>query len=207
MPGIVDMHAHPFTGVDMGTGGVSIDAMDPDTILETVRQFAAANPDRDVILGGNWSIGGLFENDSPDKKLLDEIVPDVPVFLLSPSGHSAWMNSKALELAGIDETVDNEGSYIFDRYPGTNEPSGTARDNGMVLVMNALHYLRPRGFRAFLRDGDRAVQQIWRHRHPARRGKHHLAAGSRLAGAGRPVGRPAVSGSRLVDVSAQSARR
>ena len=150
MPGIVDMHAHPFTGVDMGTGGVSIDAMDPDTILETVRQFAAANPDRDVILGGNWSIGGLFENDSPDKKLLDEIVPDVPVFLLSQSGHSAWMNSKALELAGIDETVDNEGSYIFDRYPGTNEPSGTARDNGMVLVMNALHYLAPEDFAPFL---------------------------------------------------------
>ena len=150
MPGIVDMHAHPFTGVDMGTGGVSIDAMDPDTILETVRQFAAANPDRDVILGGNWSIGGLFENDSPDKKLLDEIVPDVPVFLLSQSGYSAWMNSKALELAGIDETVDNEGSYIFDRYPGTNEPSGTARDNGMVLVMNALHYLAPEDFAPFL---------------------------------------------------------
>jgi len=150
MPGIVDMHAHPFTGVDMGIGGVSVDGMDPDAMLEAVRQFAAANPDRDVILGGNWSVGGLFENDSPDKRLLDEIVSDVPVFLLSQSGHSAWLNSKALELAGIDETFQNEGSYIFDRYPGTNEPSGTARDNGMVLIMNALHYLAPEDFAPFL---------------------------------------------------------
>jgi len=36
-------------------------------------------------------------------------------------------------MAGIDETVDNEGSYIFDRYEGTNEPSGTARDQDSNL--------------------------------------------------------------------------
>ncbi|MBD3857696.1 MAG: amidohydrolase family protein, partial [Acidobacteria bacterium] len=111
----------------------------------------ADHPDRDVFLGGNWSVGGaLFENDSGDKKVLDAIVPDVPVFILSQSGHSAWVNSKALEMAGIDETVENKGSYIFDRYEGTNEPSGTARDNGMVLIMNALHYLAPEEFAPFL---------------------------------------------------------
>ena len=121
-----------------------------EAVLADIKQFVAEHPDRDVFLGGNWSIGGaLFENDSADKKVLDEIVPDVPVFLLSQSGHSAWVNSKALEMAGIDESVDNEGSYIFDRYEGTNEPSGTARDNGMVLIMNALHYLAPEDFAPF----------------------------------------------------------
>jgi len=151
MPGIVDMHAHPFTGVDMGTGGINLSSPgDLEVVLADIRQFVAEHPDRDVFLGGNWSIGGaLFENDSADKKVLDEIVPDVPVFILSQSGHSAWVNSKALEMAGIDETVDNEGSYIFDRYEGTNEPSGTARDNGMVLIMNALHYLTPEDFAPF----------------------------------------------------------
>ena len=151
MPGIVDMHAHPFTGVDMGIGGINLSSPgDLDVVLADIKKFIAEHPDRDVFLGGNWSIGGaLFENDSADKKVLDEIVPDVPVFILSQSGHSAWVNSKALELAGIDETVDNEGSYIFDRYEGTNEPSGTARDNGMVLIMNALHYLPPEDFAPF----------------------------------------------------------
>lgn len=152
MPGIVDMHAHPFTGVDMGIGGINLSSpSDMESVLADIKQFVAKHPDRDVFLGGNWSIGGaLFENDSADKKVLDEIVPDVPVFLLSQSGHSAWVNSAALELAGIDETVDNVGSYIFDRYEGTNEPSGTARDNGMVLLMNALHYLAPEEFAPFL---------------------------------------------------------
>ena len=151
MPGIVDMHAHPFTGVDMGIGGINLSSPgDLEVVLADIKQFVADHPDRDVFLGGNWNVGGaLFENDSPDKKVLDEIVPDVPVFILSQSGHSAWVNSKALEMAGIDETVDNEGSYIFDRYEGTNEPSGTARDNGMVLIMNALHYLAPEDFAPF----------------------------------------------------------
>ena len=151
MPGIVDMHAHPFTGVDMGTGGINLtDPGNLEVVLEDVKQFVAAHPERDVFLGGNWAVS--FENDNPDKKLLDEIVPDVPVFILGQSGHSAWVNSKAMELAGIDETVENEGAYIFERYEGTNEPSGTVKESGMVLIMNALHYLAPEEFAPLLEN-------------------------------------------------------
>jgi len=125
MPGIVDMHAHPFTGVDMGTGGINLSSPgDQDEIINDIKNYVQSNPGKDVILGGNWNVGGTFENDSPDKNILDEIAPDVPIFLLSQSGHSAWVNSKALEMAGIDENYQNDGAYIFDRYEGTNEPRG-----------------------------------------------------------------------------------
>lgn len=149
MPGIVDMHAHPFTGVDLGTGSVNLTQPgDLEAVLADVRSYAAANPNRDVILGGNWLIGGALEgNDSPDKRLLDAVVPDRPVFLLSQSGHSAWVNSAALELAAIDSSFVDTDSYIFDRYPGTNEPSGTVRESAMVLIMNRLHYLAPEEFK------------------------------------------------------------
>ncbi len=152
MPGIVDMHAHPFTGVDMGIGGVNLsDPGNPEQNLEDIKAFIKAHPDRDVYLGGNWNVGGTYKNDSPDKKILDEISPDIPIFLLSQSGHSAWLNSKALEMAGVDENYQNKGSYIFDRYEGTNEPSGTARDMAMVIIMNALHYLSPEEFAPFFK--------------------------------------------------------
>lgn len=152
MPGIVDMHAHPFTGVDMGIGGLNLNNPgDREEIIKDIKDYVKENPDKDVILGGNWNVGGLFKNDSPDKKVLDEIAPDVPVFLLSQSGHSAWVNSKALELAGVDKTYQNDGAYIFDRYEGTNEPSGTARDMAMVIMINALHYLSPEEFAPFLK--------------------------------------------------------
>ena len=155
MPGIVDMHAHPFTGVDLGIGSANLN--DPGNLdagsLADVKAYIDANPDKDVVLGGNWLIGGaLHPSDSPDKALLDEIAPDIPVFLLSQSGHSAWVNSKALELASIDESFENTGSYIFDRYEGSNEPSGTVRESGMVLIMNVLHYLDPAEFAEFFVD-------------------------------------------------------
>ncbi len=149
MPGIVDMHAHPFTGVDLGTGSVNLtEPGDLDAVLTHVGAYAAAHPDRDVIVGGNWLIGGALEpNDSPDKRLLDAVVADRPVFLLSQSGHSAWVNSAALELAGIDSDFVNTDAYIFDRYPGSDEPSGTVRESAMVLIMNRLHYLAPEEFK------------------------------------------------------------
>jgi predicted amidohydrolase YtcJ len=153
MPGITDMHAHPFSGVDLGTGSINLENPgDKDAIIADVKKYVQEHPDKQVYLGGNWNVGGLFDNDSPDKKLLDEIIPDKPVFILSQSGHSAWVNSKALQLAGIDESFNNEGAYIFDRYPGTNTPSGTVRESGMVLVMNKLKYLDPEEFAPLLKN-------------------------------------------------------
>jgi predicted amidohydrolase YtcJ len=68
MRGIVDMHAHPFTGVDLGTGSANLTQPgDLDTVLADVSAYANAHPDKDVILGGNWLIGGALDpDDSPD---------------------------------------------------------------------------------------------------------------------------------------------
>lgn len=68
MPGIVDMHAPPFSGVDLGTGSANLTEPDnPEAILAAVEEFIAENPDRDVIPGGNWSVGGIFELAPPTK--------------------------------------------------------------------------------------------------------------------------------------------
>ena len=151
MPGIVDMHAHPFTGVELGTGAISLtEPTSPDAMVAAVKEYVEANPGKRTALGGNWNVGGVFENDSPDKKLLDEVAPNAAVFLLSQSGHSGWANSKALELAGIDENYQNSGNYIFDRYPGTNEPSGTVRESAMVLIVSTLGYMSAEDFEPFL---------------------------------------------------------
>ncbi|MBT8294468.1 MAG: amidohydrolase [Eudoraea sp.] len=147
MPGIVDMHAHPFTGVDLGIGSINLNNPgDPEEIIKDIKEYVKKHPEKEEYLGGSWNVGGIFEGDSPDKKVLDDIVPDKPVFILSQSGHSAWVNSKALELAGVDENYMDEGAYIFDRYLGTNVPSGTVRESGMVKIMNNLNYLSPEEF-------------------------------------------------------------
>ena len=104
MPGIVDMHAHPFTGVDMGIGGINLSSPgDLEAVLADIKQFVAEHPDRDVFLGGNWSIGGaLFENDSADKiwkrfwLTLSSLSPNTPTetFFSAATGASAARCSK-----------------------------------------------------------------------------------------------------------------
>ena len=60
------------------------------------REYAAANPDVPWILGGGWSMD-VFPGGTPTEDALDRVVPDRPVFLPNRDGHSAWVNSRALE--------------------------------------------------------------------------------------------------------------
>ena len=73
---------------------------DADAMLNEIREYAASHPELPVIRGEPWNLG-VFPDNSPRKEPLDAIVPDRPVYLMSQSGHSAWVNSKALEMAGI----------------------------------------------------------------------------------------------------------
>ena len=63
-------------------------------------------------------------DDSPSKELLNAIVPDRPVYLLSQTGHEAWVNSKMLELIGLDATSEQTTKLKWDVDPETNERYG-----------------------------------------------------------------------------------
>ena len=137
MPGLIDVHAHPLSvGADRA-GVIFSDPTDADAMLADIKAFADANPDVELIRGGQWNLG-VFENDSPNKELLDAIVSDRPVYLISQTGHSAWVNSKALELAGVTADYENTKKVLFDRDPITNEPSGTAREYAMGVIAQSL---------------------------------------------------------------------
>ena len=116
-------------------------------MVAQVKAFAEANPHLPVIRGGSWNLG-VFDNDSPSKVLLDEVVPDRPVYLISQTGHSAWANSKALEIAGITKDTEQTDTFIFDTDPDTGEPSGTVREFAMGTVVQALPKLDPESIAA-----------------------------------------------------------
>lgn len=142
MPGLIDVHTHPLTtGIDWSNLSFS----QPDNLaamLVEIEKFAADNPDLPLIRGGSWNLG-VFENDSPTKDLLDKIVPDRPVYLISQTGHSAWVNSKALEMAGITKDTEQTETFIFDVDAATGEPSGTVREFGMAGVIQKLPTFSP----------------------------------------------------------------
>lgn len=142
LPGLIDVHAHPLTtGIDWANLLIE-DPTNIDSMLTQIKKFSDENATLPAIRGGSWNLG-VFENDSPPKELLDEIVPDRPVYLISQTGHSAWVNSKALELAGIRQDTDQTEKFIFDTNKDSGEPSGTVREFAMGAVVQALPKLEP----------------------------------------------------------------
>ena len=89
------------------------------------------------IYGGIWA-ESAFPAANPHKDLLDKYFPDRPVYLLSSYGHSAWVNSRALELAEIDRDTPDPPAGVIERDSATGEPSGTLRESAMMLVLDVM---------------------------------------------------------------------
>ena len=100
-PGFTDAHVHPIQG---GLERLRCDLSELSTreeYLAAVRAYADAHPDREWILGGGWAMPA-FPGGTPLAADLDAVVPDRPVFLPNRDHHGAWVNTRALEIAGID---------------------------------------------------------------------------------------------------------
>jgi predicted amidohydrolase YtcJ len=122
-PGFQDAHIHPVgAGVELLQCNLT-EATDAADTVARVRAYADANPDEPWILGGGWSMDH-YPGGAPIRGLLDEVVPDRPVLLLSRDHHSTWANSAAIRLAGIEaSTPDPADGRIEREADGT--PSGT----------------------------------------------------------------------------------
>jgi predicted amidohydrolase YtcJ len=137
LPGFQDAHVHPVEGgVELGEC-LLFDAGTAKAAVDAVRAYAAAHPDLKWIRGTGWQYP-LFPNANPSKALLDQAVPDRPVFLYAYDGHSAWVNSRALALASITRDTPDPHAGRIERDPRTGEPSGTLRESAMDLVAKLL---------------------------------------------------------------------
>jgi predicted amidohydrolase YtcJ len=74
----------------------------------------------------------------PDKKYLDEIVPDRPVYIEGFDGHTGWANSKALQLSGISKTTPNPPNGEIVRDPKTGEATGALKEDAANIVVRHL---------------------------------------------------------------------
>jgi predicted amidohydrolase YtcJ len=131
-PGFGDAHVHP---VHAGLDNLRCQLRGPRGIpayLDAIAAYAASHPDQPWIRGGGWSMDD-FPGGIPTKADLDRVVPDRPALLFSRDGHTAWVNSKALELAGVTaSTADPEDGRI-DRGSG-GDPIGALQEGAADLV-------------------------------------------------------------------------
>ena len=134
MPGIFDLHAHPFITPWYGDMNLQLDGVNSkEKILDMVKNYADENPDKEWIIGGQWLLG-IFPENSPRKEWLDEIVPNRPVALLDQTGHGMWLNSKAMELAGITKDTETSQLIVIHKDPSTGEPTGTINEQTIQMV-------------------------------------------------------------------------
>lgn len=136
VPGFQDAHVHPvWGGLDMMRCDLAPFST-RDDYLKRIAGYEAERPDDEWILGGGWMMSA-FPGGTPTAADLDSVVPDRPAFLPNRDGHGAWVNSRALELAGIDRDTPDPSDGRIERDAEGN-PSGTLHEGAMSLVNRLL---------------------------------------------------------------------
>src|SRR5579859_6262618 len=133
LPGFIDAHVHASAaGLERLRCDLS-EAHGLDDYLAIVRRYAEANPGApEWITGGGWSMD-VFPGGMPSRHDLDRVAPDRPVFLSNRDHHAAWVNTRALELAGVTASTLDPPDGRIERETG-GAPSGTLQEGAMGLV-------------------------------------------------------------------------
>lgn len=156
VPGFNDAGAHFIDA------GVALDAVDltgaatAQEIQERIRAWADAHPERPWVVGRGWMAKSIAP--APTRLLLDAAVADRPVYMLSLDGRAAWLNSVALEKAGIDvhTVAPADGTIVRD---ARGAPSGVLKGTALTLAARVLPRPtrddRARGLRTAIREAHR----------------------------------------------------
>lgn len=137
LPGLIDGHGH-LLGLGEYLKQADLRGLSSEAVSAAqVAAFARANPEQQWVIGRGWNQVLWDSKAFPAKKTLDEVLPDKPVYLVRIDAHAAWVNSKALALAGITkDTIDPPGGEIIRDERG--EPAGVLIDNAMYLVQQKI---------------------------------------------------------------------
>ncbi|MFF3121892.1 amidohydrolase [Streptomyces sp. NPDC057908] len=132
VPGFQDAHIHPVTaGLELAQCNLT----DTHTAAQTVaavRAYADTRPGQEWITGGGWSMDA-FDGGAPTREQLDTAVPDRPAYLVNRDHHGAWVNTRALTLAGITRDTPDPADGRIER-DDRGEPTGLLQEGAMDLV-------------------------------------------------------------------------
>lgn len=152
LPGLIDAHGHVF---DLGSQTVEIQLSDTQSLAEAqarIRAYAAANARRPWLLGAGWNQVTWKLGRFPLASEIDAVVADKPVVLDRVDGHAKWLNTQALQAAGITRNrVDPPGGRI--ERDAAGRPTGVLVDKAMLLVEKVI----PQPGGAELRDALKAA--------------------------------------------------
>ena len=133
LPGFIDAHTHleglAYGNLDLQLGG----AASLEEVLKRVEAWARRLPPGGWVDGSGWYNDSWGDPKFPTKRQLDVAAGGRPAYLRRKDGHSAWVSSAALQLAGIDSTTADPAGGVIDR-DGRGAPTGILRETAMQLV-------------------------------------------------------------------------
>ena len=133
LPGLIDAHGH-LLGLGANLLEVNLrESSSAQDAAKMVADYAFANAQQDWITGRGWNQELWSDRAFPTAADLDNVVSDRPVFLTRVDGHAAWVNTKAMELAGITKDTQSPvgGEIIKD---ANGNPTGVFIDNASLLI-------------------------------------------------------------------------
>ncbi len=137
IPGLIDNHNHlQDKAVDQYLGVEVALVESLEEMLDAIHAKAEDTPPGEMIYTtSGWLMDQLAEKTPPDRFSLDGAAPDHPV--LVQGGHTYYLNSAALELAGINRATPSPSGGLVHKDPG-GVPTGLLVDNAMALARHLI---------------------------------------------------------------------
>lgn len=158
MPGLLDVHNHHMLAGQMDLFELNVPpTLSVEELLESVAEYAARLDGDDWVVGGSWG-SGLLEalNNDEARRRLDQATGGRPALLKDDSKHNRWANTRALELAGIDDaTADPHGGQIMRGMDG--QATGILLEAAGVLVERTLASMKPMSTQDMARAAKRGI--------------------------------------------------
>lgn len=141
LPGFIDGHCHPVLAAHYLCGVYLQIEWGAEECLAEIEKYVKANPDNETYFGIGYA-EWIFDESGPKKEMLDTICADRPMMILGSSAHEAWVNSKALELAGITkDTPDPIPGFHYFHRDAEGEPTGHLLEMGTQnMIMEKINF-------------------------------------------------------------------
>lgn len=133
LPGFCEAHAHFQDGALFGSEDFLreiAESKSEEECVQMVRSFVESHPALEKIVGLGWLPTNWNDAPLPTRHSLDQVCPDKPILLHSADGHSGWMNTRAIELTGVDKNEDPElDKFILKEECGY--PTGVVKEKAL----------------------------------------------------------------------------
>jgi len=157
LPGFYDLHVHPDLLFEPKyTNQIQTLPLGPKALKKAILEYAAHNPGQGWIFGGTWAVDAFSAAGiKPTAAFLDSFMPDRPLAILDTARHNMLVNSKAMKLAGIDESTFEPDHGVIGR-DVHGKPNGMFSDGAQSLFASLL----PQGNWQVMRESYREAQAL-----------------------------------------------